>query len=187
MEMTGTQLIPVPQAVVWEGLNDTETLKACVPGCESLEKVSDTEFKSLMTVAVGPVKAKFTGKLLLSDIEAPRTYRISFEGSGGAVGSAKGGAQVTLEAEGAGTRLNYTAKAQVGGKLAQIGSRLIDGVAKKMADDFFQRFNARLAAKAAVAVPQAAAAPAPAGSSRVVIWVFVALVILGGIAYWYLR
>ena len=145
MEMTGEQLIPVPQAEVWRGLNDPEVLKACIAGCESIEKVSDNEYKVVIVAAVGPVKAKFSGKLLLSDLNPPNSYSLSFEGSGGAAGFGKGGAQVSLKSEGAGTRLSYSAKASVGGKLAQVGSRLIDGVARKMADDFFVAFNENLA------------------------------------------
>jgi len=148
MEMSGEQLIPVPPARVWAGLNDPEVLNASIPGCESIERVSDTEYKVVIIAAVGPVKAKFNGKLLLADVNAPTSYRLAFEGSGGAAGFGKGGAQVSLAAEGAGTRLSYLANAQVGGKLAQVGSRLIDGVAKKMADEFFQRFNAKLAGPA---------------------------------------
>ena len=148
MEMTGEQLIPVPQSEVWRGLNDPEVLKACIVGCESIEKVSDNEYKVVIVASVGPVKAKFNGKLLLSDLNPPNSYSLSFEGSGGAAGFGKGGAQVSLKSEGAGTRLSYSAKASVGGKLAQVGSRLIDGVAKKMADDFFAAFNDKLAGKA---------------------------------------
>jgi len=158
MEITGEQLIPVPQAEVWRGLNDPEVLKACIAGCESIERVSDTEYRVVMVAAVGPVKAKFNGKLVLSDLNPPNSYSLSFEGSGGAAGFGKGGAQVSLKPEGNGTRLSYTAKASVGGKLAQVGSRLIDGVARKMADDFFTAFNEKLAGPAAK--PAQAAAPA---------------------------
>jgi uncharacterized protein len=148
MDMTGEQLIPVSQAEVWRGLNDPEVLKACIAGCESIDKVSDNEYRVVIVAAVGPVKAKFNGKLLLSDLNPPNSYSLSFEGSGGAAGFGKGGARVSLKTEGAGTRLSYTANASVGGKLAQVGSRLIDGVARKMADDFFAAFNAKLAAPA---------------------------------------
>jgi carbon monoxide dehydrogenase subunit G len=151
MEMNGEQLIPVPQAEVWRGLNDPEVLKKCIAGCESIEKVSDTEYRILMTAAVGPVKAKFTGKLLLQDLNPPNSYSIAFEGSGGAAGFGKGGASVKLTPEGSSTRLAYNAKATVGGKLAQIGSRLVDGVARKMADDFFVKFNAIMAGPGAAA------------------------------------
>jgi len=148
MEMTGEQLIPVSQQQVWKGLNDPEILKACIPGCESIEAVSDTEYRVVMTAAIGPVKAKFNGKLLLADLKPPDSYTLTFEGSSGTAGFGKGNAQVALAPEGAGTRLSYRASVQVGGKLAQIGSRLIDGVAKKMADEFFQRFNEKLAGPA---------------------------------------
>jgi len=162
MEMTGEQLIPVPQAEVWRGLNDPEVLKACIAGCESIEKVSDNEYRITLVTAVGPVKAKFSGKLVLSNLNPPNSYSLSFEGSGGAAGFGKGGAQVSLAPEGEGTRLSYTARASVGGKLAQVGSRLIDGVAKKMADDFFTAFNENLAGPAIK--PTEAA---PAGRRRV--------------------
>ena len=145
MEMTGEQIIPLPQQQVWEGLNDPEVLKACIAGCDVMEKVSDTEYKVGMTAAIGPVKAKFAGKLMLMDMNPPNSYSLAFEGSGGMAGFGKGTASVVLSPEGAGTKLSYTCKAQVGGKLAQIGSRLIDGVAKKMADEFFVKFNKRMA------------------------------------------
>ena len=163
MEMTGEQLIPVSQAEVWRGLNDPAVLKACIAGCETIEKVSDSEYRVTIVAAVGPVKAKFNGKLLLSDLNPPNSYSLSFEGSGGAAGFGKGGAQVSLKAEGAGTRLTYSAKASVGGKLAQVGSRLIDGVARKMADDFFTAFNEKLAP---TVKPAGAAGPA-AGKGRI--------------------
>jgi len=170
MEMTGEQLIPVPQAEVWRALNDPEVLKACIAGCETIERVSDTEYRVAMTASVGPVKAKFSGKLVLSDLNPPNSYSLSFEGSGGAAGFGKGGAQVSLKPEGSGTRLTYTAKAHVGGKLAQVGSRLIDGVARKMADDFFAAFNRKLAGPAA-----AEAAPAKRGIHPLW-WIAVAVV-----------
>ena len=151
MEMTGEQLIPLPQAEVWRGLNDPEVLKACIAGCESIERVSDTEYRVAMTASVGPVRAKFSGRLMLSDLNPPNSYSLSFEGSGGAAGFGKGGAKVSLQTEGSATRLRYTANASVGGKLAQVGSRLIDGVARKMADDFFAAFNETLAGPSAKA------------------------------------
>jgi uncharacterized protein len=141
MEMTGSEFIQLPQQRVWEALNDPDVLKACIPGCETVERISDTEYRVAMTAAVGPVKARFTGKLLLSEMNPPDSYTLAFEGSGGAAGFGKGSSRVSLAPEADGTRLSYTAKATVGGKLAQVGSRLIDGVAKKMAEDFFKRFN----------------------------------------------
>jgi uncharacterized protein len=185
MEMTGEQLIPVPQQKVWDALNDPEVLKACIPGCETIERVSDTEFKVALTAAVGPVKAKFNGKLLLADVNPPTSYTLSFEGSGGAAGFGKGGAMVALSPDGAGTKLAYTAKATVGGKLAQVGSRLIDGVAAKMANDFFSRFNQRLAPPPAAAAGELAAAPVPAaGANRT--WIIVAVVVVILIAAFFL-
>jgi len=146
MEMKGEQLIPAPQQTVWNGLNDPETLKACVPGCESITPSGDNEYQVLMVARVGPVSAKFKGKLTLSEIRPPNSYSIAFEGQGGAAGFAKGGAQVRLSTEGMTTKLAYDVKASVGGKLAQIGSRLIDAAAKKVADDFFRNFNERMSA-----------------------------------------
>jgi hypothetical protein len=162
MEMTGEQLIPAAQTDVWRGLNDPEVLKACISGCESIEKLGEAEYAVVTTAAIGPVKARFRGKLLLADLDPPNSYSLSFDGQGGAAGFGKGTARVSLAAEAAGTRLSYAVKAQVGGKLAQIGSRLIDVVAKKMADDFFLAFNQNIAgpapAPAAAAVETAAAA-----------------------------
>jgi carbon monoxide dehydrogenase subunit G len=163
MEMTGEQLIPTAQAEVWRGLNDPEVLKACISGCESIEKLTDTEYAVVTTAAIGPVKAKFRGKLLLADLDPPNSYSLSFDGQGGAAGFGKGSAKVSLATEAAGTRLSYAVKAQVGGKLAQIGSRLIDGVAKKMADDFFSAFNRKIAGPAAAATePSVETAPGAA-------------------------
>ena len=144
MEMTGEQLIHAPQAATWAALNDPEILKACIPGCESIEKSGDNEYTVQMTARVGPVSAKFKGKLTLSDIQAPDSYSIAFEGQGGAAGFAKGGAHVRLSPEGGSTRLSYDVKASVGGKLAQIGSRLVDAAARKVADDFFRNFNQKV-------------------------------------------
>jgi carbon monoxide dehydrogenase subunit G len=184
MEMTSSQLIPRPQEVVWAGLNDAEILKACVPGCESLQRVSDSEYRAHIVVTIGPIRSKFTGKLLLLDIDAPRSYRVTFEGSGGTAGTANGGAQVSLVPEGAGTRLTYVAKAQVGGKLAQVGSRLIDGVAKKMADEFFQRFNTCIAGPEPVRATEGVVASmsSPNSYSK---WAIVAAVMVGVIALWF--
>jgi len=141
MEMKGEQLIPAPQQAVWNALNDPAILKACVPGCEAIEPAGDNQYQVLMVARVGPVSAKFKGKLTLSDIKPPSSYSLAFEGQGGAAGFAKGGAQVRLSTDGMTTKLAYDVKASVGGKLAQIGSRLIDAAAKKVADDFFRNFN----------------------------------------------
>jgi len=141
MDMTGEYRISAPRSRVWEALNDPEILKQCIPGCDEIQKQSDTEMTAKVVAKVGPVKAKFAGKVSLSDIDPPNGYTITGEGSGGAAGFGKGGAKVNLVDDGADTVLSYTAHAQVGGKLAQIGSRLIDGTARKMADDFFAKFT----------------------------------------------
>jgi len=143
--MTGEQRIPASQNDTWEALNDPEFLKACVPGCESITRVNDNEYQVHMTARVGPVSAKFRGRLSLFDIKPPQSYSLAFEGQGGPAGFAKGAAQVKLESVGANkTKLAYDVKANVGGKLAQIGSRLIDAAAKKVADEFFQNFTKRM-------------------------------------------
>lgn len=149
MEMKGEQLVPAPRERTWAALNDPEVLKACVPGCESIEPTGADEYQVLMVARVGPVSAKFKGRLALSDIRPPESYAIAFEGQGGAAGFAKGGAKVRLVDEGGATRLTYEVTANVGGKLAQIGSRLVDAAAKKVADDFFRTFNERLSAEQA--------------------------------------
>jgi carbon monoxide dehydrogenase subunit G len=142
MDMQGERRIPAPRQNVWEGLNDPEILKQCIPGCQEIEKTSDTEFVAKVRAKVGPVSANFTGKVTLSDLNPPAGYTISGEGQGGVAGFAKGSAQVTLDEEASETVLRYGVQAQVGGKLAQIGSRLIDATARKMADDFFGKFVA---------------------------------------------
>jgi carbon monoxide dehydrogenase subunit G len=144
MEMTGEQLIPASQADTWTALNDPETLKACIPGCESIEKSGENEYVVQMTARVGPVSAKFKGKMALSNIQPPNSYAIAFEGQGGVAGFAKGGAEVSLTTQEGGTLLSYKAKANVGGKLAQIGSRLVDAAAAKVAGEFFTAFNEKV-------------------------------------------
>lgn len=167
MDMSGEYRIPAPREAVWAGLNDPEILKQSIPGCDDLNKVSDTEMTAKVTAKVGPVRATFSGKVTLSNIQPPQSYTITGEGQGGAAGFAKGGADVELVEDGDGTLLKYAVKSTVGGKLAQIGSRLIDSTAKKMANDFFQRFADAVVAKhggapaAAMAAfePEKAAAP----------------------------
>lgn len=141
MEMTQTQRLPVPQQVAWDALNDTALLKQCIPGCESIEPDGDNAYQLALTAAVGPVKARFKGRMALQDIQAPESYTIQFDGQGGAAGFGKGSAQVKLTPEGDETLLTYAVHAQVGGKIAQIGSRLVDAAARKMADTFFTRFT----------------------------------------------
>ena len=144
MEMNGERRIPAPREEVWRRLNDPETLKECIPGCQSIDKLSDTEFAAKVRAKVGPVSANFAGKVTLSDLDPPSGYTISGEGTGGVAGFAKGGAKVTLDEDGGETVLRYAVQAQVGGKLAQIGSRLIDASARKLADQFFSKFVAEV-------------------------------------------
>lgn len=164
MDMTGQHTIPAPRQTVWEALNDPDVLKQCIPGCEEIERTGDNGFTAKVSVKVGPVKAKFGGAVTLSDIDPPNGYTISGEGKGGAAGFAKGGAKVNLaDADGgAATVLSYAVNASVGGKLAQIGARLIDSTAKKYANDFFETFSEIAASRAGpVAAPVAAHHPAP--------------------------
>lgn len=166
MDLTGDYRIPAPREAVWAALNDPEVLKACIPNCEELTKNSDTEFVAKVVAKIGPVKASFGGKVTLSDMDPPNGYTITGEGQGGAAGFAKGGAKVRLEAVdgGAATILHYAADAQIGGKLAQIGSRLVEGSARKLADEFFAAFAAQAAARAgAIPVEAGATVPSPEG------------------------
>jgi uncharacterized protein len=154
MQMDATELVPAPQAQVWAALNDPEILKACIPGCESLTMESPTDMVATVVVKVGPVKARFSGKVTLSDLDPPNGYRIAGEGSGGVAGFAKGGANVKLSPDGpAATSLHYTVDVQIGGKLAQLGSRLIDGTAKKLAGEFFRAFAAAVTDSQAPTAP----------------------------------
>src|ERR1700727_1353473 len=149
MTMSGEYQLAAPPQTVWDKLNDPATLKACIPGCEQLDKVSDTEYQAVATTKIGPVKAKFKGKVTLSDLDPPNGYKISGQGDGGVAGFASGGATVKLEAKDGGTLLIYAVEAQIGGKLAQLGQRLVNGAAKKLADDFFQKFAASVSAPGA--------------------------------------
>jgi len=143
MTMNGEVQLAAPREVVWEKLNDPEVLKACIPGCDSLEMLSDHEFQAVATNRIGPVKATFKGRVTLSDFDPPNSYKISGQGDGGIAGFAKGGATVSLApSDGGGTVLSYAVEAQIGGKLAQLGQRLVNGAAKKMADQFFEKFAA---------------------------------------------
>ncbi len=167
MDLTGEYRIPANREAVWRALNDPEMLSACIPGCEELEKRSDTEFVARVATRIGPVSARFSGKVVLSDLDPPNGYRISGEGQGGAAGFAKGGAEVRLAEDGAGgSVLSYVAEAQVGGKLAQIGSRLIAGTAQKLADQFFACLAAKVAAEAAPAAEMPAVIEATARPSE---------------------
>jgi len=190
MEMKGSRVVPADVATTWRALNDPEVLRECIPGCESIDRVSDTEYRVLMTARVGPVSAKFSGRLTLADIAAPRSYTLKFEGQGGAAGFANGSAKVELSPVEGGTRIDYAVNAQVGGKLAQIGSRLIDGAAAKVADDFFARFVAR-AGGSPPATAEAAAAPPPELTSALRTMrtrlLLAALIVACIVIYWWLR
>ncbi|MCW8952284.1 MAG: carbon monoxide dehydrogenase subunit G, partial [Rhodospirillales bacterium] len=167
MDMVGEYRINAPRQTVWEALNDPDTLKACIPGCEELVKESETDFSAKITAKVGAIRAKFGGKVTLSDLDPPNSYRIAGEGQGGVAGFAKGSAVVSLTEDGGATVLRYEAKADIGGKLASVGSRVIQGVGKKMADDFFGVFAERVGGSAATVTPEPSATeetPTPEGS-----------------------
>ena len=168
MDMTGERRIEAPRQTVWQALNDPVVLKASIPGCESLEKLSDTDMKATAAVKIGPISARFSGAVHLSDLDPPNGYTIGGEGQGGVAGFAKGGAKVRLEDAGTATLLRYEVHAQVGGKIAQLGARLIDASAKQMADAFFDRFSQEVAPTPAPelhAEPRPPAPPPPAAIS----------------------
>ncbi len=158
MDMTGERRIPAPRQIVWDALNNPDILKASIPGCDSLERLSDNQLKATAAIKIGPISARFGGNVTLSDIDPPNGYTISGEGQGGVAGFAKGGAKVSLADDGADTLLSYTVSAQVGGKIAQLGARLIDATAKQMAENFFERFSRQVEALA----PPPPAEPEPA-------------------------
>lgn len=185
MELNGERLIQASVEKTWEALNDPAVLKQCIPGCESLERTADDTFTAALALKIGPVNAKFKGLVRLSELNPPNSYTLGFEGQGGMAGFGKGTAAVSLTSEGpTQTRLNYTANAKVGGKIAQVGSRLVDATAAKMADDFFKAFEVVVAPPAPAAGDEASAAPAPAPvaaaatSSRTWIWVAAAAAVL---------
>jgi uncharacterized protein len=169
MELIGERVIPAKVDATWAALNDPETLKACIAGCESLERVGDDGFVAVVAMKIGPVSARFKGNLKLTNVNPPTSYTINFDGQGGVAGFGKGSADVALTAiDAAATQLAYHARATVGGKMAQIGSRLIDATAAKITDDFFKAFAAQLQARAPAATPVAAPVDvAPARRERV--------------------
>lgn len=185
--MQGSRHLAVTQQQAWDALNDPEVLKLCIPGCDRVEAAGEGQYAVGMAVKVGPVAARFAGKIQLLDVLPPNSYTLAFEGQGGAAGFGKGSAKVNLApaTEGAGCELAYTAHAQVGGKIAQVGQRLVDGVAKSMSEEFFRRFDEEMqrrypqavAAEAALAAA-APAAPAPARRMPLWVWVLFAAVIL---------
>ena len=161
MQMTGQRVLPVPPAEAWAALNDPEMLKACIPGCESIVLTEPLRYELVMAARIGPVAARFKGRLTQSDVVEPQSYRIEFDGQGGAAGFGKGSAAVRLSPVDAATQLDYEVSAQVGGKIAQVGSRLVDSAARKIADDFFACFEAKLVERVRAAAA-GAAAPVPA-------------------------
>ena len=187
MELNGERTISASLSDTWAALNDPATLKACVAGCESLERAGDDAFVAVVAMRIGPVSARFKGNLKLSNVQAPTSYTINFDGQGGVAGFGKGSADVSLAAiDPIKTRLAYQARATVGGKMAQIGSRLVDAAAAKITDDFFAAFEAQLLARAPAEVRAAAATTAtaprvrePAGTLG---WVLAAIVALGTLA-----
>lgn len=188
MEMQGTRQLAITQQQAWDALNDPEVLKLCIPGCDKIEATGENQYGMGVSLKIGPLAAKFTGKIALSDINPPNSYTITFEGQGGPAGFGKGNAKVQLAANADGVELTYTVQASVGGKIAQVGQRLIDGVAKSMAEDFFKRFDNEMqrvhpgayAEKAAAEVPQQNSATIP-------IWVWPAVGVALIAVYFVLR
>jgi hypothetical protein len=192
MDMHGSRALGVSQQQAWDALNDPEVLKTCIAGCDKLEASGDNQFTAGLAVKIGPVSAKFTGKITLSDVNPPNSYTISFDGQGGAAGFGKGQSKVSLLPADTGCELQYTVNAQVGGKVAQLGQRLIEGAAKSMAEDFFKRFDAemqrRYPAPGATAAATQASAEAPGKTGPTVpIWVWVAAAALVALGAWWLR
>ncbi len=189
MELTGDRLIPATRERTWAALNDPEVLKACIAGCESLERMGEDGFTALVAVKVGPVSARFKGNLKLSNVQPGSSYTIHFDGQGGAAGFGKGSADVALEDEVGQTRLRYTARAQVGGKMAQIGSRLVDAAAAKISEDFFQAFETRLREEAGVPAeaPAQAAVAAPTPLARYGWWIAAGALIVLALGWWLSR
>ncbi|MES2634796.1 MAG: carbon monoxide dehydrogenase subunit G [Pseudomonadota bacterium] len=191
MELQGERLIPANIDRTWEALNDPETLKACIPGCESVTRTGDNSFESVVAVKIGPVSARFKGKLQMTNVEPPRAYTINFDGQGGAAGFGKGSADVSLAPDGDGTRLKFAAKAQVGGKMAQIGSRLVDATAQKLTEQFFTAFEEHLrpavveGAAGESTAPIVPPAPAPAGIKTG--WLIAGAVVIAAIIYFMAR
>ncbi len=192
MELQGERLMPASVDTTWAALNDPDTLKACIAGCETLDRSGPDAYTAVVALRVGPVSARFKGKLQMTNVQAPNSYTINFDGQGGVAGFGKGSADVALTPQGAGTLLKYNARATVGGKMAQVGSRLIDAAAGKITEDFFKAFEAHLQAasapataaggEAAVALP---AASGPAGTGQ--LWWLVGAVVVAAIIYFVIR
>src|SRR4051794_39033789 len=194
MEMEGSRVLSVTQDQAWAALNNPEVLKASIPGCEKVEASGENRYAVVVAVKVGPLAAKFAGKIALSEVNPPESYTLSFDGQGGAAGFGKGQAKVKLTPQGTGCELAYSATAQVGGKLAQVGQRLIDGVARSMAEDFFKRFGEEMQRRYPQAFADAAAAAPPAGGSQspreapargVPVWLWIAgAVLIAALVWW---
>jgi uncharacterized protein len=186
MEMQGSRQLAITQQQAWDALNDPAVLKACIPGCDKVEPTGENQYSIGMALKIGPVSAKFTGKIALSDINPPQSYTISFEGQGGPAGFGKGSAKVQLMPNDRGNELAYSVQASVGGKIAQLGQRLIDGAAKSMAEDFFKRFDeamqvrhpeayaAQAQADAAASVELTPATQTATGPLGIPVWLWVA-------------
>jgi uncharacterized protein len=195
MEMQGSRVLSVTQQQAWEALNNPDVLKVCIPGCDKIELTGENQYAIGMSVKLGPVAAKFSGKLLLSDINPPHSYALQFDGQGGAAGFGKGSSQVRLVPQDSGCELVYSVQATVGGKIAQLGQRLIDGAAKSMAEDFFKRFDNEMQrlypaveAGAADAVAPAVADQAPSAGPAVPAWLWVAgAAVVLGVGLWVMR
>ena len=195
MDMQGQRVLQVTQAQAWDALNDAEILKSCIPGCDKFELTEANVYNVGVAIKIGPVSAKFSGKVSLTDIEAPNSYALNFEAQGGVAGFGKGESQVSLHPHEEGCELKYTVHSTVGGKLAQLGQRLIDGAAKSLAEDFFKRFDQALQVKYAVTDSAASQAesdedaashgPTATSAASVPSWVWLALVVGAG-AVWYL-
>lgn len=191
MEMTGECRIEAPRETVWQGLNDPQILKQSITGCDEIEQNEENQFTAKVTLKVGPVKAKFAGSVTLSDLDPPNSYKISGEGKGGAAGFAKGGAEVRLEADGDATILHYTVSASVGGKLAQLGGRLVDSTARKFADEFFAKFKALMETETVPAVePEAPTVPStkseePTKGLSPMIWIGLLIIIVAAIGAYF--
>lgn len=184
MEMQGSRTLAVTQQQAWDAILDPQVLQACIPGCERMESTAPNQYTALLALRIGPVAAKFNGKVALSDVTPPDSCTISFDGQGGAAGFGKGSAKVRLAPKDTGCELAYDVTAQVGGKIAQVGQRLIDSVAKAMAEDFFKRFDAEMGKRYPSAAP---AAPAPEARAGIPAWIWIAIVVGIAAFVWYLR
>jgi len=190
MEMQGNRLLAITQQQAWDALNDPEVLKTCIAGCDKVERSGENQFVVGVAIKIGPVSAKFSGKIALADMAPPHSYTLSFEGQGGPAGFGKGSAKVQLTPTTGGTELSYSVQASVGGKIAQLGQRLIDGVAKSMAEDFFKRFDQEMQRQyppAAVPVTPVVQASASEGGFKLPAWGWVAGAVVLALAVWLLR